>query len=220
IAILCAEYLKDKAVLYSLDAFGPGLPSNSLKTDSLRRMGSSCTYYAPDIFEGDPAPNDLLVFLDFNIREWLVKHPPERALSIVRKVMEALREQGVIKFAGVGFCYGGRLGFEFAFTNEIIASSVAHPSLLQDGDLEVRRRAASYESRASLVIDSCDIDKQFLKERREGADEPFGDGRIAPGYQQAYWESCSSQTAQTDPKVKAGMEGAFKNTVKWFRKQL
>ncbi|KAI0258507.1 alpha/beta-hydrolase [Gloeopeniophorella convolvens] len=221
VATPAGDYPKDKAILYLLDAFGLGLPNNPLQIDSFAQNGFKV--YAPDIFEGDPAPSDLLVFSDptkFNIREWLARHPPERALSIVRKVMEALREQGITKFAGVGFCYGGRLTFDLAFINEIVASSVAHPSLLQDGDLE----KYFAESRAPLLINSCEIDEQFPKERRERADELFGDGKFAPGYQQAYWDGCTHGFAVredlTDPKVKAGMEGAFKNTVEWFRKHL
>ncbi|KAI0263058.1 alpha/beta-hydrolase [Gloeopeniophorella convolvens] len=221
VATPAGDYPKDKAILYLLDAFGLDLINNPLQIDSFALNGFKV--YAPDIFEGDPAPADMLVARDptkFDKEAWLARHPPSHALSLVRKVMEALKEQGVTRFAAVGFCFGGRLTFDLAFTNEIVVSAVAHPSLLQADDLE----KYFAESRAPLLINSCEVDWQFPKEKQDKADEIFGDGKFAPGYQHAYWEGCTHGFAVrgdlSDPKVKAGKEGSFKNTVEWFRKYL
>ena len=56
----------------------------------------------------------------------------------VRKVLAALKAEGVTKIGVTGYCYGARTGFNLAFENEITALAVSHPSLLQvPQDMEV-----------------------------------------------------------------------------------
>jgi hypothetical protein len=47
---------------------------------------------------------------------------------------------------------------------------------------------------------------------------------FAPGYKREYFEGCTHGFAVrgdlSDPKVKAGKEGAFEATVKWFQAHL
>ena len=64
--------------------------------------------YAPDLFEGDPAPADMLVDgRPFDIQAWFGKHSPEHTGKRVRAVIAALKEQGVTEFGATGYCYGG-----------------------------------------------------------------------------------------------------------------
>ena len=59
----------------------------------------------------------------------------------MRKVLAALKAQGVTKVGVTGYCYGARTGFNLAFENAITALAVSHPSLLKiPDDLEVRPR--------------------------------------------------------------------------------
>jgi hypothetical protein len=75
-------------------------------------------------------------------------------------------------------------------------------------------------SKAPLLINSCPVDQQFPPEASKKADELLGDGKFAPGYKREFWEGCTHGFAvrgdMTDPKVKAGKEGAFKAAVEWF----
>ena len=93
----------------------------------------------PDLFDGDPAPtNAFNPGVNFDIMAWIGKHPAERADTITRTVIEALKSEGVTKFAALGYCYGGRVCFDLAFTNEVQVVAVAHPSLLKvPDDLQV-----------------------------------------------------------------------------------
>ena len=96
-------------------------------------------------------------------------------------------------------------------------------------------------SRAPLLINSCEFDPVFPLEAQTKADEIMGNGQFAPGYERTYWEGCAHGFAvkgdmvghsgvytlgstercpQSDPKVKAGKEGAFKATVDFFKKCL
>jgi hypothetical protein len=98
---------------------------------------------------------------DFKLQEWLPKHTPEHTGKRVRKVIDGLKEKGVVIYGATGYCYGGmlpksavvllcdttlmspplctaRLVFDLAFDNVIHAAVVSHPSLLKPEDLDVR----------------------------------------------------------------------------------
>ncbi|KAI0263059.1 alpha/beta-hydrolase [Gloeopeniophorella convolvens] len=216
-----ADYPNDKAVIFLTDAFGVGLINNQLLMDDFARNGFKV--HGPDVFGDDHAPFDLLVAMDpikFDIPAWIERHPSVRTLPTVQKVISTLRSQGVTGFAAVGYCYGGRLTFDLAFTNETVVSTVSHPSLLQPKDLE----RYFHDSRAPLLINSCEIDLQFGKEKQDLADEILGNDRFSPGYQRVHWPGCEHGFAvrgdMNDAKVKAGKEGAFENAVQWFQRYL
>ena len=56
------------------------------------------------------------------------------------------------------------------------------------------------------------------------ADEILGGGKFAPGYKREYFEGYSHVFAvrgdMSDPKVKAGKEGAFKVAVAWIKEYI
>ena len=94
----------------------------------------------PDLFDADAIPPDALnPGSNFDFMSWLGKHPGERVQEIARAVIAALKTEGVTKFGAMGYCFGARVCFDLAFTNEIQAVAVCHPSLLKiPDDLEVR----------------------------------------------------------------------------------
>ena len=75
-----------------------------------------------------------------------------------------------------------------------------------------------------LLINSCEVDDMYPAEKQKIGDEILGNGKHAPGYERTYWEGCTHGFAVrgdiSNPKVKAGREGAFKATVEWFIKYL
>ncbi|KAI0000640.1 hypothetical protein BJV74DRAFT_821196 [Russula compacta] len=85
----------------------------------------------PELFEGDPVPPTA-----FNpgsgsdIQKWLPNHSSEHTGKRVRKVIEGLKERGIVIYGATGYCYGARLTFDLAFDNIIQAAAVAHPALL------------------------------------------------------------------------------------------
>jgi hypothetical protein len=60
----------------------------------------------------------------------------------------------------------------------------------------------------------------FPAEAQAKADEILGGGKFKPGYKREYWEGCTHgfgvRGDLSNPKVKAGKEGAFNAAVKWF----
>lgn len=81
----------------------------------------------------------------FNIMEWFPRNGISYSEPRVRKVLAALKAEGVTKVGVTGYCYGARSGFNLAFENEITALAVSHPSLLEvPKDMEVRAHALSH----------------------------------------------------------------------------
>lgn len=75
----------------------------------------------------------------FDIGRWFARNGIDYSEPRVRKVLAALRENGVTKIGVTGYYYGARTGFNLAFENAITALVVSHPSLLKiPDDIEVR----------------------------------------------------------------------------------
>ena len=47
------------------------------------------------------------------------------------------------------------------------------------------------ESKAPLLINSCEVDQAFPQDKQAMADEILGGGKFAPGYVRTYWEGCT-----------------------------
>jgi dienelactone hydrolase len=156
---------------------------------------------------------------NFDIGKWFTTHGADQTRPIIDKVVAALKAEGVSSFAAVGYCFGGRYVFDLAFDNVTVASAVSHPSLLKSPD-DLEKYVAS--SKAPLLINSCTVDQQFPLEAQAKADEVFAN--FGPGYKREFFEGCTHGFAVrgdlSDPKVKAGKEGAFKATVEWFLKHV
>ncbi|KAL1746900.1 dienelactone hydrolase [Schizophyllum fasciatum] len=213
------DYPKDKVLLLLTDIFGVPLVNNKLLADDYAANGFKTVI--PDFLNGDAAPADAMSpGSNWDIQKWFVNHGQDKTRPSLDKVIAGLKEQGVTTFGAVGYCFGGRYVFDLAFDGVIKAAAVAHPSLLQvPADLE---RYA--QTNVPLLIESCEVDNMFPPAAQEQADAILGGGKFAPGYQRNYWAGCHHGFAvrgdQSNPSVKAGKEGAFKNVVEWMAKQL
>jgi len=212
------DYPKDKAILLFPDVFGPQLINCQLMVDDFAANGFKTV--ALDYFKGDPIPpNALNPGATFDIAGWFKNHGPDVTQPYVDNVIAELKAQGVTTFYGTGYCFGARFIFNAAFENVLKAAVVAHPSLL-----EIPKDLETYveKSQAPLLINSCETDSRFPHEAQAKADEILGDGKFKPGYKREYFPGCTHGFAVrgdiSDPKVKAGKEGAFKATVEWFLK--
>ncbi|KAG6832117.1 hypothetical protein H0H87_002630 [Tephrocybe sp. NHM501043] len=226
VATPTGDYPKDKVVLFLTDVFGPQLINARLLADSFAKNGFRTI--VPDYLHDDPIPADAFEKGDFDIQKWFPGHTAEITRPILDKVLTALKEEGIVAIGATGYCFGGRYCFDLAFDGAIQAVATSHPSLLQvPADLErFEHRTQRYlkQSKAPLLINSCTTDQQFPHESQAKADEILGGGKFAPGYKREYFEGCTHGFAVrgdlSDPKVRAGKEGAFKATVEWFIKYL
>ena len=94
-----------------------------------------------DIFH-DPAPaNALDPGVSFDFMDWFSRNGPDVTEPVTRKVLAAIKAQGVTKVGILGYCYGARVAFDLAFENDVDVVAVSHPSLLQvPADFEVSFR--------------------------------------------------------------------------------
>ncbi|KAI0630616.1 alpha/beta-hydrolase [Trametes polyzona] len=211
------DYSKDKVVLFLSDVFGIPLVNNKLLVDDFARNGFRTIM--PDLFQGDALPEDALNRQDFDRAAWSARHTPETWIPVVDAVVAALQAEGVTWIGTTGYCFGAPPAWHLALKGASKVTVVSHPSRLAiPKDLEEYRDRA----KAPLLINSCEVDRAFPLEAQAKADEILGGGKFAPGYERTYWEGCNHGFAvrgdMSNPKVKAGKEGAFAATVKFFKK--
>ncbi|KAF8528415.1 alpha/beta-hydrolase [Hysterangium stoloniferum] len=214
---LGGNFAKEKAILFITDIFGAQLNNN--KVDDFAANGFQV--YMPDIFEGEPIPADALSNpnTQFDRAKWSARHTMGATRLILDKAVAGLRERGITIIGAVGYCFGARHVIDLAKENTIASAVVAHPSRLVPAEDFPELLA---KSKAPLLINSCEVDNAFPAEACEAADSILGGGKYQPGYAREHWLGCSHGFAvrgdMTNPKVKAGKEGAFKKTVEWFLK--
>lgn len=106
---------------------------NPSLADSFARAGFLTV--APDMFNGDPAPEDLAT-PGFNATEWTLRNNPTVIDPILAKAVAYLQSQGITKIAATGYCFGGRYTFRLLAPGKgVDAGFSAHPSLLEDGEI-------------------------------------------------------------------------------------
>ncbi|EPT00991.1 hypothetical protein FOMPIDRAFT_1023529 [Fomitopsis schrenkii] len=217
IATPSGDYDKTKVVLFLTDVFGIPLSNNKLLADDFARNGYLTI--VPDYLRGDPIPENALDAPGkFDIGTWFARHGDDVWREDLDKVVAALKTQGVTRFGTTGYCYGAPPAFYLAYNNISAVTVISHPSLLKPESIERYRD----ESKVPLLINSCEVDSQFPPEFQAKTDEILKG--FAPGYERVYWDGCTHGFAvrgdMSDPKVKAGKEGAFEAAVKFFKKHL
>ncbi|EIW59825.1 alpha/beta-hydrolase [Trametes versicolor FP-101664 SS1] len=211
-----SEYAKNKVILFLSDVFGIPLVNNKLLVDDFARNGFRTVM--PDLFQGDARPADSMN-QSFDRAAWVARHGPESWQPDVDAVVAALQAEGVEWIGTSGYCFGAPPAWYLALKGASKVTVVTHPSRLKvPADLEEYRDKAQ----APLLINTCEVDAAFPLEAQAQADEILGGGKFAPGYERTYWDGCNHGFAvrgdMTNPKVKAGKEGAFAATIQFFRK--
>lgn len=214
------ECTRDGVLLCLTDAFGIDLINTQLLVDDFARCGFKTI--AIDYLHGDPIPADALKSPGFHdmIKTWIANHGAERTRAPIDRVVAALKDQRVTRFAAVGYCLGGRYAFDLAFDGVIEVTVVSHPSFLNiPSDLQKYKE----KSKAPLLINSCEVDDQFPELAQAHADRILGNGnQCTDTYQREYFAGCTHGFAVrgdlSKPEVKYGKERAFEVTVEFLRK--
>ncbi|KIY66778.1 alpha/beta-hydrolase [Cylindrobasidium torrendii FP15055 ss-10] len=209
------DYPKDKVILFLCDIFGIPLVNSKLLADDFAKNGFKTII--PDYIV-EPVPVAEMDAGNYDVVSWLGRHGPEVTRPILDNVVAALRAEGVSSIGATGYCFG-RYVFDLAFDNAIEVAVISHPSLLKI-PVDLEKYVAA--SKAPLLINSCEIDIPFPIEAQALADKIFGSFEY--GYKREYFEGCEHGFAVrgdlSDPKVKAGKEGSFKASAKWFKQHL
>ncbi|KAJ7220604.1 alpha/beta-hydrolase [Mycena pura] len=208
----------DAAILFLPDVFGITLLNNQLLADELAaRCGVQV--FIPDYLNGDPRPGSIEnpPPASFNVNAWKAAHTDAQTRPPLNAVIRALNARGFSRLAATGYCFGGRYTIDLALENVIEAAAITHPSQLK---VPLDFEALLATSTVPLLINSCETDPHFPPEAQAVTDELLGAGKYQPGYKRTFWEGCSHGFATkgdlSDPKVKAGKEGALSATVGWL----
>lgn len=105
--------------------------------DSFGRAGYKTI--APDLFDGQPAPEDINGDPNFNVTDFLYRHRPEVTDPKIARTIDFIKtELGIDTIAVTGYCFGGRYSFRVLAGGDsgVSAGFAAHPSLLEDGEIE------------------------------------------------------------------------------------
>ncbi|KAJ9110746.1 hypothetical protein QFC20_002787 [Naganishia adeliensis] len=209
---------KSKALLFLTDVFGLGLINNKLMVDDFARQGYYT--YLVDYLNGDAIAPDAMNSGNFDLPAWLANHGEEATHAALDPVMDGLKEEGVSKFAAVGYCFGGKYTVRLAIQKRISIGMIAHPSLLQvPEDLEALKEVTP---EIPMLFVTCTTDFMYGPEKQKVGDDILGNGTTeGKGYKRVFYEGCSHGFAvrgdKSDPKVKFGKEDAFKQTIDWFK---
>jgi len=195
-------------VLYLTDVFGIQLAQNVLLADSFARAGFLVV--APDMFNGTPAPLDFDT-PGFNATDFTLKHGPDVIDPILAVGVEYLKSTGVDKIATTGYCYGGRYAFRLLAAGKgVDAGFAAHPSLLEDSEIQAITRPVS--------VAAAENDTMLLPARRSQVEA------LLLNTKQPYQLDLYSGTNHgfgvranvSNPQEKFGKETAFYQAVRWF----
>ncbi|PKS09939.1 hypothetical protein jhhlp_004562 [Lomentospora prolificans] len=215
----------DIAVLYLTDVFGIQLKENKLKkekstttdtkshdislADSFSRAGFLTI--APDLFAGEPAPEDLNQ-PGWDIEKFLEDNSPEVVDPRIEHAIRYLREElGVRRFAVTGYCFGGRFAFRFGAEGKgPHAVFAAHPSNLGDDEILNVKVASS--------IAAAENDSMLPPERRAEIEGLLRKAAIP--YQVSLYSGTNHgfgvRANISNPQEKFAKEAAFFQAVRWF----
>ena len=124
----------EKAILILSDVLGHKFVNAQLIADQFATNG----YFVamPDLYNGDPCPMNPPQGFDW--KKWLFNgHTVNEVDPIVEKVVAELKGNlGVKKLGAVGYCFGAKYVVRFLKSGQIDAGYVAHPSFVDESELE------------------------------------------------------------------------------------
>lgn len=209
----CTVGTNDTGLLYLTDVFGIQLAESRLLVDSFARQGLITV--APDMFQGQPAPSDLND-PSFNSTVFLAKHDVVSTDMIIASTINYMRTSlGVKKLAVAGYCFGGRYSFRFVGPSTPMGARAdvafaAHPSLLEDGEINGRI--------APVSVAAAQTDNMMPPERRTAIEAMLG--TASTPFQMTLYSGVAhgfgTRGNISDPQGKFAKEQAFMQAVKFF----
>jgi len=229
--------LKKCTVLLLTDAFGLPLKNCKIMADELaKRLG--CDVWVPDYFNGKPLipfeKMSLPVSAGVKVSAWswirlffsvFLPNIPTiigNRSSVVDKRLESFialikEKKGYEKIGSVGYCFGGATCVRVAGTGLVNSVVVAHPGTFTLDQVKAIKVPASWV---------CAEEDMFFPDSLRTQSEAELAGRKANFVEYEFKEykgtahGFASRPNLELPEIKEAYEGAFEQTVEWFKKTL
>ncbi|KAM0257766.1 hypothetical protein ACHAQJ_004217 [Trichoderma viride] len=206
---------KGIGLLFAPEAMGI-YPNSQLLADSFAAKGY--TTIIPDVFNGDAVP--LNEFATIDLMSWLTKgsngtnpHTVEHVDPIIIAGIKALKELGIHRIGGVGYCFGAKYVLRH-FRNGIDVAFIAHPSFVEEDEL------AGFAG--PLSIAAAETDAIFPAAMRHKSEEILI--KTGQPYQINLFSGVEHGFGiRGDPSVKIqrfAKEQAFSQAIAWFEEFL
>jgi len=212
-----ASYYKkgktDTAILYLSDIFGLALVNNLQLVDKLAKAGYFVV--APDLFDGEPVPENALSNPSYNITAWRERHPQSRVDAIIDASIAALKgkDYKVKKIASVGYCFGGKYVARYLAPgkNSVLdAGFTAHPSGVTEAEWAAIRKPIS--------IAYGELDGSSTPAQRAAAEAALISQNTT--FQTSLYSNAEHgfavRTNLTDPQKRFAQESAYVQAVRFF----
>ncbi|RFU80748.1 esterase lipase [Trichoderma arundinaceum] len=202
---------KGIGILFAPEAMGI-YPNSQLLADSFAAKGY--TTLIPDVFNGDAVP--INKFANIDLMSWLTKgsdgmnpHTIEQVDPIIVAGIKALRELGIHRVGGVGYCFGAKYVLRH-FKNGIEVGFIAHPSFVEEDELAALS--------GPLSIAAAETDPIFPVKMRQKSEEILI--KTGQPYQINLFSGVEHGFGiRGDPAVKIekfAKEQAFNQAIAWF----
>jgi len=227
-----------QAVLLLTDAFGMSLPNPKIMADKLsKELG--CDVWVPDYFAGRPLiPASKLqiperagikqsfwtyVKLFFVLLPQIPAFYSNRASAVDARLTSFINHikqtKQYNKIGAVGYCYGGSTCIRFGKTGLVDSVIIAHPGRFTIDDVKAIKVPALW---------LCAEEDQFFQdEKRLQSEAVFAARKDQPDYVdyefQLYKGTAHGFASRPNlnlPEIKEAWEGAFQQTINWFKKTL
>ncbi|KKO97806.1 esterase/lipase [Trichoderma harzianum] len=206
---------KGIGILFAPEAMGI-YPNSQLLADSFAAKGY--TTLIPDVFNGDAVP--LNKFPTIDLMSWLTKgsngnnpHTTEHVDPIIVAGIKALRQLGIHRIGGVGYCFGAKYVLRH-FKSGLDVAFIAHPSFVEENELAALS--------GPLSIAAAETDSIFTTAMRHKSEEiliktgqPF-QINLFSGVEHGFG-------IRGDPAAKIqkfAKEQAFSQAIAWFNEYL
>ncbi|GAA6017480.1 hypothetical protein JCM10207_008241 [Rhodosporidiobolus poonsookiae] len=208
------DYDKTKALLFLTDIFGPELPNGQLLADSYAKNGLAT--YMPDMTDGEPFKKENLNFGQHKRTEWSARHGKERTRATIDRVIAQLKEQGVTKFAAIGYCWGARYVVDLVLEDIASVGITAHASLIEvPKDIEALDKKPAHFLWLHALQDTrmtADIQKQVKELLKDNKMHKHIDFDAGHGF--------AIRGDPSDAKVRAEADRAFDEAVSFLKEHL
>ncbi|PPQ76098.1 hypothetical protein CVT26_004605 [Gymnopilus dilepis] len=232
------EQPSKRTVLIFTDAFGLALKNCKIMADEFAKK-LECDVWIPDYFNGKPLfPHDALTLPDRahvkpSIWEWIrfvsialtripnfISNRPATVDKRLESFIGLIREKKKYeKIGAVGYCFGGSTCVRMGSTDLVDSVVIAHPGRFTMDQVKAIKVPTAWVCAEDDMFfpDTLRNQAEAVFKAREGKDN-FVEYEFKEYKGTAH--GFASRPNLDLPEIKAAYEGAFSQTVEWFKKTL